>query len=1599
MNVKNGIVLGTLLLSVTGFALSTCANAWADDAGTVRISDQQPAPPPAPEPQPEGSGQAAVSDQGGVELPPGLFSPETPPLVELTPLAVPIYARPAYPRAYPYFTSDVVTNRFRIGTWAGERPGLPDNGDAYISVFLPYAVEGLEDTYFFAEVRGMVTYEGKGGFSAGVGYKFFDRQHQRIWSLSGWFDYDDGHERDYKQWGVSFETLGRWFDARVNGYFPFGRDSSVVDEFYTGETYFSGHNLFFVRQRAIESTYAGLDAEIGGPLPILGRYGFYGYVGGYYRQSNDFMDTGGVRVRFEANVTQDLLLAISVSDDRLWDTNVWMNVVWTLPDGRARRWFRPRPVADRLNDRVMRSYRVLTHTELVTDAVAAASAGGAGGAAPLMPGGGPALMFAFIDPQASGASEGTFENPFHSLAEYAALPESQRRLFGVIIVSEAPEDNPYQGLDTGITLFDNQRLLSEAILPTIQLLPNGFTIPGFQPDPNATLPVLSNASGGNVITLAGDNTEVAGFIIDGRVSGSVPNSVGIYGRDIRNFNIHSNTFRNYSSAVVLVNATGDGYFRSNKMLGTPGVSLNGFSVENSGAGELNLTIGALPLPGAQGNLAIGNDGDAFSISARNGAVINLDFRDNRIASEDWNHNGQLDNALTEDLNGNGRLDDGEDLNGNGRLDLALTEDANGNGRLDFAFGEDINGDGRLQVAVSEDVNGNGVLDPGEDDNEDTNGNGVLDFGEDVNGDGVLNLGNGNGRLDLALTEDFDGNGQLTPGNGNGLRLSATGPGSRISGIIADNTISDSRGEDRNMNGILDPGEDLDGDGVLDPGNGIIMAADDHAVIDFYTVGEDINGNGKLDPSEDRNGNGRLDPYFTEDVNGNGVLDPGEDLNGNGVLDLALNEDTNGNGVLDPGEDLNGNGQLDLALNEDTDGDGVLDPGEDLNGNGRLDVALSEDFNGNGVLDPGEDLNHNGRLDVAISEDVNGNGVLDRNEDLNGNSFLDPGEDLNGNGILDVDEDINHNGRLDLALSEDVNGNGILDPGEDVNEDINGNGMLDPGEDLNGDGFLNVGNGNGRLDLALTEDLNGNGRLDPAEDLDGDGVLDGGRIITNNVITRNTGDGVLVTSTNESEVRLRFTRNKIGLLDDRSAGNGGIGINISADSGVLVADFGFVLNEDLDEDLNGNGVLDPGEDVNGNNQLDTPNDQLDVVLDSTGAVVATEDANGNGILDTPNPDDGNIIVANHGGGISIDLTGTAVAQVTAFNNKIIGLGGGDMVFIVNGDTTGQAFSIFNTSDPGMRLTQFVWNIAPAGLEFNTDPVTGVPFAAQGGTDVTTGLTTVNGSGQPFTVPNLSTQLELAFRSFDSGVNEDVNGNGVLDPGEDRNEDVNGNGVLDPGEDLNGDGFLNLGNGNNILDTPPQFVWLIDVNGSGGVPAQIFGNDLASSRVRVVFSSGQVSTGTLRVEDQNGNGVLDPGEDLNNNGILDPQLAALVLDTHDIGAGDGIRIRVQDQAVLQQARFENNIITDHGGNGLSVEASTNGTVERLLIRNNDLTGNGLDESTGVLGSGIRLATAASAPDPALGLPPASIVARIERNRLDGNAGNGAYSLRQGHGAYIP
>lgn len=1141
---------------------------------------------------------AAEPGMAGVPTPEG-FAPLSPsPYMPLDPGYN--FERPM-PPALPQ-TRDTLRNsrresvgpRFDIGQFLGDRLGVSDN-DTNFNFLLPYLM-GSENDVLFIDGRGVVTQLGQGAASAGLGFRSYDPIINRLYGISGWVDYDQGHNRTYQQAGISFESLGSWYDVRVNGYIPFGTDSNLVGSSLVGDPFFSGSGLFVNQRQLTESAYRGFDAEFGGPLPLLGRYGVSGYVGGYWLDSKTDETAAGPRVRFEANITDGMRVSVTASDDQVFGTNAWVNLNLTLPDGRPRRWFRPTEVEDRMLRTVERSYRVQTHTraDLVPTPVLVAPPG-----TPNNPEGGftgQPVRVIFVDPDRLANGDGTLERPFNTFQGFANVAANT-----LIVVDGSPTDRPVTGT---VSLFADQKLLSTSILAAggVQLNTNlGVitlpSIPGFG-DTVPVSPILQNPAGGTLVTLGGNNIEVAGMTFDGSTSNiAIPNATGIAGANFSDFNIHHNTFRNYSNAVVMQNVRGVGLFQANTLTGTPGVSVDGFRLTNSGVGTLDLFINSFEPPAtgpgsgllASGNTFTGNDNAGINITARNRAVINAHIVDNTISN---------------------------------------------------------------------------------------------------NGQGVI--------LDAAATRSV------------------------INASIVNNTIDGNRGEDRNLNGILDPGEDLNGDGVLNVGNGVLLMAN-ASTLNLAQLGEDLNSNGRLDPSEDTNGNGRLD----------------------------LSEDTNGNGVLD------------------------------------------------------------------VSEDANGNGILDT------------GEDTNGNGVLDT-------------TTEDTNGNGVLD---------------------------------------LSEDLDGDGVLDASEDANGNGILDGGYLLASNTITRNTGDGIAVQSLNNSIVNLFVVANNIGDPADHSTGNRGRGMSITADSGTVNANIGFLPNEDT----NLNGVLDPG-----------------------------EDTNGNGTLDGGDPLDANNFVANRAGGLFVDLSGTAVGNIVAVNNTFTGVGSGSLSFQIagvnNGTATGNPFSFVNTSQQGNSIAGLDWNLAGAALEFNTNGVNSTLFTPINGTETTTGLTTVNGTSNPFTVTDQATALNLQFSTFQSF-------NGVLDAG----EDTNANGVLDPGEDL-----------------PGQFDFNIGTSGAGGAPVLLSGNNFIGSQVTATFSSGQVLTGTMQAVAGS---------------LTDSEFVASA-NGNNSGSGPGIELRASQAAVFNNPTFVSNNIQFNGGAGFVATATEDGQINGLTLRNNTIQNNGAGTGNEDLNGNNRL-----------------------------------------------
>ena len=183
-----------------------------------------------------------------------------------------------------------------------------------------------------------------------------------------------------------------------------------------------------------------------------------------------------------------------------------------------------------------------------------------------------------------------------------------------------------------------------------------------------------------------------------------------------------------------------------------------------------------------------------------------------------------------------------------------------------------------------------------------------------------------------------------------------------------------------------------------------------------------------------------------------------------------------------------------------------------------------------------------------------------------------------------------------------------------------------------------------------------------------------------------------------------------------------------------------------------------------------------------------------------------------------------------------------------------YALVGATEPTLRISG---DLPPGFRVFNTR-TDGRAGLDGGGREITVEFTETTPGVWEATLPMLIGQNTIVVTDVGGGdaqasatmfnynlVFEDVNGNGLLDTGEDLDhdseldvgEDQNGNGELDLSEDVNDNGVLDIGedfNGNQLLDFNE------DLNGDGLLNVD---------------------------EDFNDNGVLDEGEDWNANDEID------------------------------------------------------------------------------------------------------------------------------------
>lgn len=775
MNTKR--TFASCCLAVSCAALTLAANvSVGDQPGVVRMaSDEQPVAPPQLVPPPmNGDVPVPVPDHS---VPPGGGTTNGSASAGVIQGPAPGPYFQGAPDYSPYFQQSAGVTQQVLGATTNPLFGPQlrfqtniDNGLGYakgyhtLNAMIPYhVVPG--NSVLMADLAASVTNGQHAVYNGGLIWRNYDPLRNRVFGWNVYGDLDDGNNnRQWKRISAGVESLGEFIDFRANVYHVTGDQSVLLQDQLIGDLLLSGTTAFRTRRQVRDNAYDGVDWEVGGPLPVLGRRGANMYVGGYWLNSEYGHETLGFSARWELLVTESATVNAYLTEDDNFGTNSWVSVSYTIPNYREKAILRPRKVCERLADPVIRSTRI--HSNIDTINVQEAIVNQKTGAA---------YNFRYVDPDFTttingGQGLGTLEVPYTSLAVAAANNDPSIDLFRI----DPREDDTGTNLTVsgGMDLFDCQVLLSSTKDFTL-FSENGmdFVIPA-TPTTTDLGPLVSNpnmVAGGSVIRLANQNS-VIGLRIDGSNAAGTAFGTGITNNlPFEDANITMNTFTNYETAVNLVDGSGTIILDMNTVDGLAGASNNGLLL-TTGAGtttellvrnnsvEDNATVGVrvTASPGstinannpngvsttgtvqatgfvgtdatdADGNTAtqqqIRNNGEGMQVIAEAGATVNAVVLNNHAEGNTFNGftaraDGGTINLSMSQNEFNANLENG-----------ALLHYLNG-GRM-RAVSEDVDGDGLLSAA--EDLNGNGLLDEGIFSNTMNNNSiaGLCIFGEDA----------------------------------------------------------------------------------------------------------------------------------------------------------------------------------------------------------------------------------------------------------------------------------------------------------------------------------------------------------------------------------------------------------------------------------------------------------------------------------------------------------------------------------------------------------------------------------------------------------------------------------------------------------------------------------------------------------------------------------------------------------------------------------------------------------------------------------------------------------------------------------------------------
>lgn len=563
------------------------------------------------------------------------------------------------------------------------------------------------DRVLYADLRLMRDDQDNHEGNLGIGYRqtaFLPLLGEGVAGGHAWLD------RRITQRGSAFhqvaagaEWLGDSVDLRLNGYFPLsgGKEYSVPNASPQGPV-LAGTGIFVDTDATLlEEPQHGLDMELGWNagrhfdfvntrMDSLRLYG-----GGYYFNGEHTREMLGWRMRFTADITQDVQAGARFQRDDERGSQGFLEATVRFPFGHKKS-YRLQGVRARLDESPERDVDIVTGDVLADP----------GDRVPVLNrASGQEQEILHVDNSAPGGGDGSAENPFNALADAQAAASA----YTIIYVKRGDGTDTNQ--DQGIVLDKTgQRLVGSGTDfvydSRLFVAANGADpVSSILVAPATAAPVISNTNvNGDGVRISADDVavmgvEVAGANRDGIVveaDGAAASAQGIEIRDV--------TVRGNRTGLYIHGADGGSVSVLAQDVSATTNSQHGIAVYDDTASTFEVDLGGGSLGSAGRNILAGNTLEDLAV----------DYDGHTLAAQN-NWWGQMAGPvarniyygapLNDSLVMNWTFDDGTaaDRSGNGYDGMLVNAPAPGGGVMDFngPDGEYIDG-----VDVDESDNGN-----------------------------------------------------------------------------------------------------------------------------------------------------------------------------------------------------------------------------------------------------------------------------------------------------------------------------------------------------------------------------------------------------------------------------------------------------------------------------------------------------------------------------------------------------------------------------------------------------------------------------------------------------------------------------------------------------------------------------------------------------------------------------------------------------------------------------------------------------------------------------------------------------------------------------